>query len=295
MAGSYPDVPGRRMAWDVDGTIMLYVNSTGYAPGGGGGPISTWAEASAGIRQTANSENLSAALNTGTHGTLNPYLLWCLIFPEIRDLDGYFWDGTGGNSPAPWLYYSPDTTDGYDGTWNAWDATPSYGGHTLADYRDNIETAVQTGVRAVKAFQYCTGTNCSCQLYRFHIYDQIAAGETPDRLKFIDTATGLEFTEDVDRGDVPRGSSRDKTIRIRNDSATLTANGVILSAEDLYLGLSAAFLYEIASGGFTSTLNIGNLAAASNSGIITIRQAIPDTEDLAVHAPRHKAVVTSWT
>lgn len=293
MAGSYPDAPERRMAWDDDGTVLLSDSYENYALSAGAAPPFAWTEMSQASRQEANDEDYGTVDSHGPTGTDNPYVITCVIFPELRDIYGYWWAGAGTNSPAPWLTYSADTTNGIDGTWTQFTTETIYTGTTVDYWRDGIITETHLGVRALKWYVYCTGTNCVARFRAMHLYGGISSGSTPDRLLFIDNTTGLEFNPHKDYGDVPRGQLQDIVIKVKNNSGSLTASTIVIQAEAL-IGSSASWYTFDTGSGFGSTANISSLAAGATSSAITLRQNIPDSETLGLHAPRLQASVSSW-
>lgn len=301
MAGSYPNVPGRRMAWDGDGSVAL--GFTGAlliadvaAESDGVAIAYPYTEFSAGDRQDLNGEDASVKKTAGGGVSSNAWMILGLIFPELRDIDGYFWNGTANGPDQSWLYTSADTTNGRDGSWSALGSQVLRAATDLEAYRDHITSAAVTGVRSVFSLIREQGTGTTALLRRFHIYGDIAAGETPDRLLWIDEVTGVEFTADKDYGDVPRGGSEDIEVRLKNNSATLTANTLSYTTEDFYLDMATWMTLTLPGGStFQASQNIASLAAATTTGIITVRRVTPGTDPMSVHASRLIVSTTSWS
>lgn len=281
MAGSYPDVPSRRFGHDADGSIMAIRNLTIDSP---------WVEAGGTDHAEMNNEESAAALAQGSGGSGNAAHL-LLMFPELRELDGYF---MASANPHGALESSVDTTNGIDGTWVTQIADVAEQSLVWSGpYRDEISSLAASGIRAIRQeFNIAAGG----QLRAMHVYGDITPGETPDRLLFIDEATGLEFTASHDFGDIPRGSSEDITWRIRNNSGSLTATTIQYTTEDLYLGSGSWYTHTLPGGStYQSTRQVASLAPSTTTGLITTRRITPGTEDTGLHAGRVYLNVDTWS
>jgi hypothetical protein len=237
-----------------------------------------------------NEDNVNGHSQPNTNGTFG----YWVIFPELREIDGAvaFWGSTSG------MYARGDSTitNPFASGWAqsiASGSTPD-GGLTPDDrYRDVIVSMAESSRRGVACFKTDGGGN---KLRAWHIYGEISAGETPDKIIWIDEGTGLDFALPIDYGDVPRGSSEDFEVRLRNDSATLTANTVQYTAESLHLGAAGWFTFTLPGGSsYAATQQIASISAATTSGIINIRRITPATEATVVFAARSYANVSSWT
>jgi len=283
MAGLYPDVPSRRMAHDADGTVSGYYTNTTYTT-----PIE-YAQA---VRTGVNED-----VESYTVPDFNQYGHW-FIFPELREVDGSFiWANSGDTRP---LETSGDTTNGIDGTWTQRlaDAT-AYASATFdrTKHRTDIDSLAVSNVRGVR-IKGPTGDFPGNQdyLHHFHVYGEISPGETPDRLLFIDEVTGLEFTAPIDYAEVPRGSSEDKEFRIKNNSASLTANTIQYTAESLSESSGGWYTYTTPGGAtYSATQSVASLAAGVTTGIITMRRITPGGESVGLHVARTYLNVGSWS
>lgn len=304
MAGAYPDYPGRRMAYDADGTAVLTVEEQTYHSAWES-PDDPLTNMGTTPKQNINDENL-ATDESYAAGTGNPGALFVIaIFPELREIDGYYTNGDllAGvvATEENFLQSSGNTTNGIDGTWaaigtqvfrNAQDQVEQY-----EDYRDEVSSASVSNVRSVALLlsYNATGANAgSITLQRHHIFGEISSGETPDRLLFVDELTSLEFSLPKDYGDVPRGSARDYEWRLKNNSGSLTANTVGISAEDLYRGSSSWYTFDVGAG-FAATRSISSIGNGASSALLTTRQILPDAATVGLHAARIKITVSSWT
>lgn len=284
MAGSYPDAPGRRMAWDVDGTVHAERRVT--IPGSTS--VDQWAERSAADRQDLNDEDPNSGydLNPGAGTSTVFHILW--IFPELREFDGWFFQAAGGvQTPLTSnVETSADTKNGIGGTFTTRIADYTLGGEDLDSYRSVTSQAI-SGVRAIRYAYQANDNQARHNIRRAHIYGEISPGETPDRLLFIDEATGLEFTAPIDFGDIPRGGSEDFTFRLRNNSASLTINNIQYTAESIYESSGDWYTFTLPGGStYQATRQVASLAPSTTTGLITGRRITPGAEALQTHAGR---------
>lgn len=183
-------------------------------------------------------------------------------------------------------------TNGTDGTWNSFPVSIPL---TNGEWRDPQAVTV-TGVRSIRGS--VTGGSGGGWISGLHLYGTYAAGEDVDRLEFwhptLDQrAPAINF----DLGDVPRGTTTDKQFRIKNLSDTLTANGIVLSADsltDTTPSFEAMHTFST-TGTYTGTLNIGTLSPGQISSVVTVRQVVPIGAQLSKWTTRLRAEPTSWT
>lgn len=285
MAGSYPDSPSRRMAWDDDGTIMLrHLDNSG-----------TITELNQTIKTEANDEDDNVVAISNGFGDGQRYY-WIHLFPELREVDGIY---VSANSPTfgicP-LTASTDSTNGFDGTFTSVLADLNIeAAQTLTGWRDNITSTAKSNVRALKLETIENSGGGGRSWYSTHIYGEITPGQTPDRLLFVEAGSGLEFNLPIDYGDIPRGSAADLDFKLRNNSAGLTANTVQVTAEDNYKGSGSWYTFS-EGGAFQSTLALASsIGNGADSPTITIRRIVPDTEALLLHTARIQVNAASWT
>jgi hypothetical protein len=280
------------MAYDLDGSVggwMYY-----------GGSISEW---SAGQMTDWNRESGTAVPYNGFNGQ-SGYAF--VLFPQLRDLVGYaFWarSDTGWNVGA--LQTSTNTTNGYDGSWTTvlptFTSNGSWSGPAAA--RTAIRSVTANGIKAVRFESPNTGGN-SARMEGLHLYGRISNGQTADRLRFwhptLDEALDDNTAADgawLDWAETTRGTSADKTFRIKNNSSTLTANGIVLTTSALTdTTPSVPPQMTFSDGGvFSASLNIGNLAPGALSSVITIRRTTPANAILSLWWARIKCDPTSWS
>lgn len=283
MAGSYPDAPSRRMAWDFDGTLAFHSGASGW----GSVPIIAFTPTQ--IGEMNDEDNIQAKSLTVKSGEGIG-----VIFPELREFDGLFTREFQGGALGA-LETSGDTTNMVDGSWTQQHANlPEPSGTTYERYRRDITSFAVSNVRAVRYVMNSLDNN-PARIQSLHLYGEISPGQTPDRLLWVDTGTGLEFSLPIDFGDTPRGSAVDRTVKLRNNSSSLTANTVQITAEALYLSSGAWYTFS-EGGAFQSTLQLASsIGPSADSPVVTIRRVIPDAETLGLHAGRAYANVAQWT
>ena len=161
-----------------------------------------------------------------------------------------------------------------------------------------------SGVKALKINASRGGGSGAAALLNFHIYGGIALGQNDDRLRMwhptldqpLDTNDSTSGSH-LDWGDVVRGTSADKTFRIKNQSSTLTANSIAISTEVLTNtspDIASQITYS-SGGAFSTSINIGNLAARGISPLITVRKITLSNATLSLWWLRTLAEATSWS
>lgn len=291
MAGGYDDAPGRRMAWDDDGTIAVIWDTDV------GGPV--YEVSSADKAELNDEDSIAVTPGVGVPASWEDEKhTMAFLFPEDREVDGYWsYRASATYTLTHVQEYAQDTTNGLDGTWvtagTSLQTTTST--TVIPDYRDEIQASsasAASGWRVTPTIAIETyGNN---YWYVVHLYGEISAGNTPDRIIYLDTANSdAEFSAVLDYGDVPRGQTSTRTIKLKNNSASYTINGVSLTAESLYGDAGSWYTFATTElGTYYSTLAVGNITS-SGTQIIYCKQIIPDAEDLGVWAGRFDTSHTS--
>jgi hypothetical protein len=278
MAGNYVDYPSYRMPYDRDGTQVYKITSSNV--------ITAVSAANILIMNNENSDSYAP----GGYSNLDKI---AFIFPELRDLDGYFIIGPSTIQAAT----SADTTNGVDGTWTNLGASTSPTVGVIPGFRTSINTsAAAAGIKAIR-FAF-TGYE---DINGLHLFGKITAGQNPNRLILwhptLDQRAGAAY---FDWGDVRRSAAAtDRTFRVKNNSSTLTANGVSVSF-DVLSDASPTLLagqHSLSLDGttFTNTVTIGALAPGAISGTVTVRRTMSATAALSLWALRVVSSATSWT
>ena len=246
-----------------------------------------------------------AVLTASTYGPwgavmLNPsFALWW-FFPETREVTAMFIGYISSNGPNDALLEgSVNSTNGLDGTWE----TPSYTGLFPAAPGSAIQIdSWRTGIKAIsftggkKAIRIKGsvggggGSNVTGTV--IHIYGEKTAGQTPDDLIYInhDDTPGVEFAAPEDFGDRPLATTLTRQFRLKNVSATKTANTINIQCND------ADFAISTNGTTWVTTIDITSLAAGAESATMYIRNTTPAVGN--VLGPRFARIVTtvgSWT
>ncbi len=283
---SFVAVPSRRMAVDADGTVGFDIND-GFPSGGG---ISTDLTSSVMIGMTREAVGSPGGPTVANGGGR----MIALVFPELRELDGWYVSADDGGTWGNPIHSSGDTTSGNDGTWTSRGSAPGIQNGLLTAYRDDIISLAVSNVRGIRVKP--TGlSGGGGSMDRLHIYGEISSGETPDRLLWIDNDDDLEFSLPVDYEDTPRGSAEDHVVYLTNNSSSLAANSVQVTAEDLFGGSGSWYTFDDGTGFSATKALASSISNGANSPNITIRKIIPDDEAAQLHAARAFVAVGSWT
>lgn len=289
MAGAYADVPGRRFAYDADGSVFLETPSVGgygSLPGVGTLPATYFINSQA-YALDYNDEGTDSAGGKLTYQRAK----WeAILFPEKREIDGLYGASPGIGS---WTTYSTDSNNGMNGAWTTF---PYYWRTSVAldDYRTYITSFALSNVTAIMS---CGQTGAYTDQYRrtLHIYGTITPGETPDRILFLDTENSdAVFTKLLDYGDLPRGQTQVRTFKVKNNSSTMTANTIQVTAEDIYGGSGAWYTFSDDNVSFQATFPVGNLGPGATK-LLYLKQIVPDAQTPSVHAARIKVNQASWS
>lgn len=280
MAGTYPDVPGQKLAYDIDGTILTYIDHN-----------STLTVQANSKMVEMNDYDATIAHTVGTtNGSASHYLCW--IFPQPITLRG-LWGTVGrqsvgiGSDPSWETQYSSDTTNGQDGTWTVLygqASTPTWSVHGLQmsdatepENRTDIK-AVSPAITNVKGFRIRQRESNTKDSYikTVNIYGEHTA---PEYLEFwhptLDQAlTGAYF----DWGNTTTGTEATKTFRIKNTNPTMQAHDIVLSLNTLATENPSPTTWHTFSDddvSYSSTLNIGHIPANSISDVLYLKRATP--------------------
>jgi len=121
-------------------------------------------------------------------------------------------------------------------------------------------------------------------------------GDDGGDLGEFERGEGLLVDGAVDYGDIPRGSSEDFEWRIKNNSATLTANTVQYTGADLFGGSAAWYTFTLPAGStYAATQQIASIAATVTTGIIKTRRITVAAAPTSLHAARQYLNTASWS
>lgn len=279
------------MAVDIDGTVGLTIRSD-FA----GGPTEfTPAEMAIINNEAENSVRIG--------GDEDPHRWVIYVFPELRDFKGVFYSeaDSGFTATLGGVQVSSDSTNGISGTWTELAAEGFYPTTTTVGtiYRTQISTFDAPGIRSVRfGHGRISGNGSHKDTRAYHVYANIPTTQSPDRVLFIDNSTGLVFDSVHDWGDVPRGTTLDKYIKLKNNSATLTANTIDLEFSALTGTSDTWYTLSDSGGAFATTLQVASISPGISypvADVIRLRLTVAGGEGLGLQAARLSSLVTTWT
>lgn len=264
----YTAVPDQRIPYDNDGSVVGYNGGGGYSGG-----VTLYL--SGADRIELNDQN-SASLGLSPFNNYGYPALW-IFFPERREITAAYIAVRKGNGHEWSSQGSNDSVNGVDGTWE----TPSYPGglpdyntNQFDDWRSKIMPISFTGGKKIWRMAWGSWSwisTVSTVIYSVHLYGEKVAGQTPDDVIYIDqdTTPGLEYASVEDFGDQPLGTTVVRQFRLKNVSATKTANSINIQCNDTD--------FTISTDGTTwvVTINITSLAPSAQSATMYIRCTTP--------------------
>ncbi len=269
---NYPTLPAPVVPYDVDGSVVKVLSSTG-------GELLTFSAAA--LTELNNTDFVRP--EGGSPGTVPYYIV--LFLPEKIDLVGFFAiRGVGGGFQAiSALQGSNDTTNGWDGTWTNATMPDGYNNNTHDDdtWRRGGSESANVGWQRVqnlngfKTFRFYTAGGAgspSSYINIIHLYGKKSAGETADDLVFLDAeSSDAEFSAPIDFGDQRYNSTSVYRFKIKNTSATKTCSNIHIDCTHE--------TFEISSDGvnYGDTLDIASLAPNTASGTLYVRSILPST------------------
>jgi hypothetical protein len=283
MAGFYADVPGPKLALDKDGTQWFRYTSAAV-----GTPLTS-------TEITQVNDWTAGGPDPGNGGWL------AAVFPEKRDLSGVnlrVLQGGGAINSNYYIETSTNTTNGTDGTWvTQTSILDAEARETIAGPKGRAIVAIAAlGVKGIRARGYGGNGYGGGTL---HVYGKPTAGQTIDRLAFwhptLDQEVGGAY---LDWGDVKRNTTETRTFRVKNLSATQTANSPRVAMEALTdTTPSVVGQHAISADGSTwlSQVTMANLAPGAISPVLSVRRTTPLTAAPSLWSMRLFAEATTWS
>jgi hypothetical protein len=282
MVGLYPDPPGRRIPWDIDGSQLVRWNNSSLV-------LQTLA-----TMQILNDEN-----TTNSYQGLQGGEFLALIFPAPMQIVAYTHQQSGSNG-SKLIEYSLNTTNGQDGAWSIITGPSNPVGSPGHDYRLHTVTAGMplSNVKAVRT-RSASGTG-EDNIINFHWYGY-RSSTVGDALMLWHATLDQPFSSipaAYDKGDLARGSGPNITsFRVKNCSASLTANTVALS-RDILTDTSPANIGLVTvrynAGTYGTTAAIGTLGPGAISLVCDAKIDLTSAATPGRMAPRIVATAGSW-
>lgn len=288
MAGIYNDIPGTRFALDKDGTVAK-VRATSQS----------WFDVTGQLSNVVTTDPATYMDLTNTQS--NDWEL-ALAFPEPRSINGLFIEyGVSGmdGGVISGFQYSTDTTDGTDGTWTAATISgtlKSFGGTMRPYYRTQIGGYSLSNVRGLRFIKTVgDATSSNWRIFALHLYGTRPTSGV-DRVAFwhptSDVALGAAH---LDFGDLSQGTVVTKQLRIKNLSASMTANNVGIQTSDLSNDFGGNVHLSTDNSIYSASVSVGTLAPGAISSIVYVRRTVPAAETTTQRAMRLLAEAATWT
>lgn len=269
MAGVYPDVPGVRLPYDVDGTLVKIAPTISHANSTING---SWTSVAAGDVGAMNDGTFTTSAADVTPGAFSGRL-YSFTFPQPINISGYklacyretsAFDVSG-------IYLSADTSDGTDGTWGSNQAAIVDWTPTLVTMR-GFNTVTWNNVKGIRIWITFNDSNGS---RRFAIRDLALFGSwaSAGLMGWHPTLNQQIGGADLDVGDVPLGSVHTKTFRIKNNNVKI-ANNVLIASTRGVASTVAGLEFSSDNTNWDTTLNITSIAAGAISPILYVRRTI---------------------
>ena len=301
MAGNYIDPPGNRMAVDLDGTVGFVMHSADFVP----------VQMSQGQLNVVNQEGALAGVTAVSPPMYSTSYIG-YIFPQQRTVSHFYLRTTNsGRQTTISVQVSPNSTNGYDGTWTtvatftSSDSATSTVGEAPPHWRSNQTAINQENVKGIRVVGYngiggIYGDNL--KVAQFHIYGRKTDSDL-NRLDWWHPTLGQSLALHpayLDLGNVIRGQTPTKTVRLKNRSDIFTASNIVLSATALTdsgtptLASSISFSLDGGSTWATSP-QIDSLSPGQVSGDIQVRLATVAGSPLSVWSQRILAQAGVWS
>lgn len=293
MAGMYPNIPGHRFALDQDGTALYRISND----------LATATDYSSMLTTISDTDDdYWEIYSEGTYTAAGRRIYIGLLFPEKRDITGYFTSLGGSNVGGFELQWSSDTTNCLDGTWTTDQPNFAWSGTTRPYYRLNISSVTWPAVRGVRFGHgrgVYSGSSYQSRIMTLHMYGSITAGQNLDRLRFWHGTNDAEILpHHFDFGNMSQGASKTIDFRVKNNSSTLTASGVAVTRSSAsFPELTTGLEFSTDSGTtWVTSPNIGSLAPGAISSVINVRRTIAVDESIASPKDgRIQATAASWS
>jgi hypothetical protein len=335
----YPVPPGPRIPYDSNGSILLMrpADQIVREVAAGSAAQMNSERANFGFTYGSNYEYNYGKTNVYTTGGANHKdQYFALLFPVPMRLYAIFCpvhaanSGAGSSGLDVDLYTAPDTTNGDDGTWSFLQKIPKQIGSTTGGSATTVNMLMGGGIgggstyivvndvyrrpeaeggytplsgtftRHVRGIKLVAPGTYYGNYWKLHIYGEPDTDSTDNILIFYEPDEESTAKGDLlDWGDVPQGSTADKTFRLKNNSAAQTAYDIVINAQ---MGLtttdpipSDSLLFSMDGNTWTKSVTLAALSPGAMSGQIQVRRTTPLNAQPSNWAPRVVATVGSWS
>ncbi len=288
---AYPALPGRRLAYDIDGTEVFEISNNG----GNRQKLSQTV-----LDRLNNEHNTTLAVDSPS---LDQEVTVTFLFSRQHDLFGVY--AVGHGNPSGYgtfrdffdhIEYSPDVHTDIGGTWIDTGASHGLANFFFDRWREDIQTIDVTDAWGLRGVIGEPGLISDLDVFQIQIYGAPNDVQNPNRLVVIDDDTGLEFTSVMDWGELPRGTVKTHIVQIKNNSSTHQADGVSLGFSSLNVYPEDWHRMKDGGGGYGTTLNLGDIAAsATYVNDITLKVDVPDLGPLGPFANRLTMTSAGWS
>jgi hypothetical protein len=287
MAGIYPDYPSPRIAWpEVGATMVKLLGST--------------------VDNTLSLEYARAIADESTGFSTEWYRGLAngnaVVFPEPFDISHLYICGAGDSAGVSNIWTSTNTTSGGDGTWvlntSAFARDMGAGGADAQRTQIVALTTPALGIRGLKLV-LDDGSVYTKNIQTLHIFGQRSTTNAQVTTIWHPTLDEPVPAAHFDWGDTPRDSVAVRTFRVKNTSATFTANDVAVTMVDSTdSSPSYTDAHTLSTDGTTYTAglsNIGDLAPGAISGLLHVKRTIDPAQPLGLWNAVIKAAAGSWS
>lgn len=262
----YNDYPDTKFAYESDGTTILFYyldNETS--------------------RTNAQLRDLNSIKGTGHEVPNDGYswVHWIFIFPELRDISSMYL-AEGPSRPSDYqCWWSPDTTNGVDGTWTSVSVPTDYSmpGEGYNRMRKGIDYVGLTGVRAIKLRISVTLGIFLDSGGKINLINMFGRKSVDgDRLALWHPTLDYEISSHyLDWGNFDYGDATN-TFRVKNCSPTMRAINPTLyfdNTTDTWTWIKDMHALSYKGSEYGPTVTLETLASKEVSDVVTMRRSVP--------------------
>lgn len=288
MAGTYVDVPGVRIPYNIDGSLVKLASTVSNLD-----PTINGSWSIVGNSDVSNIvDGSNVTFYTFSHSNNSGKML-SIAFPQAVNITGHnvLVINSSGNLGST-LYYSTDTNDGTDGTWSSSQPSNQDTVVSASTYR-NITSVNWVGVKGIRLFSYLSSPVASTmQVYEFGLYGTWTPATLAGWHPTLDQQIG---GADLDFGDIALGTVHTKTFRIKNGRG-LQANTVTISSTLGEVQTRTGLLFSDDNASWATSIVVPSIAAGAISPVLYVKRTVAPGETANVNGTAEITFVAgSWT